>query len=337
MSTTMKIGGISLGENFPIYGQAYEMRRDDEQGTGYKKVVITISGFLNANNTQDVMALYQTLNALVGKNDSTFTYIEGTTTVHNAQKVWIQSYNEPQDTEYAKTAVGDYSIELYYFTDNTSTAPFVCTYGSYTFEKLPKWSRKITQNRESHRADLHGSTAEITLSGVLFADDSSSLYDKVAELEAAFTADSLLSYGIYIQNVRIVDVSINPVVPVNFAPYTITLKYDIGQIVTLRRKLSISRIHQNPVITEEPFCDRRIIELMNRSAQTISYRLYIEAETITLARQLLGTEAISLIEPGGIELPGGVEDWDLDKVSVNVQIEKFYPYPIVLNLSGTGE
>ncbi len=101
--------------------------------------------------------------------------------------------------------------------------------------------------------------------------------------------------------------------------------------------MDVPRVHWNPVITEEPGCNRRNIELMNRSSQTITYNMFVEASTISACRETLAIESAYMIESGGIELPGGSERWDLDAISVGVTIVKFYDTPVIQNLVGTGE
>jgi hypothetical protein len=340
MSIEMTLGGISLGPDFPLFTRAFEFIRNDEQGPSFRRIKMNLAGFLNGDNSERVMQLYQTLEEVVGKNDVRFTYIENTDSVSASgvtvcdERVWVSSYNEPQD-DYGHCAAGDYSIELYYFKENQENLGIECSYNGYGFEDPPKFGRSIEENRETHRARLNGSTAIITLTGFLYADTHPELVAKIEALTNAFTVDATLHYGSISQAVRVTNRNIQENVLARYAYYTLTMKYDIGEIVSLRRKISIPRVHQNPVITEEPFCSRRLIELMNTSSQTITYSLQIEAESIPKARELLASEAVALIEPGGIEMPGGVELWDLDKVSVDLTVIKFYSNYVIGNLSGT--
>jgi hypothetical protein len=75
---------------------------------------------------------------------------------------------------------------------------------------------------------------------------------------------------------------------------------------------------------------------MNVSAQTITYKLRIKAENIATCRSLLAIEAENLIQPGGIEMPGGSEEWDEDDPTVDINIIKWYSEAVIANLPGTG-
>jgi hypothetical protein len=340
----MSLGGVSLGVDFPRFAREFEIIRLDDQGlAAYKKITVTLSGFLNDWNGARVQALYNTLKNAVGYNDTTFTYTatdalneDQVITTYNDQKVWIASYQEPDDAEFGKNATGDYSITFYYFEDATSNTELVCSYGTYTFEKTPKIGRKINPNRGTHRAKLTGSTVEVTLEGVLFASDTASLQAKINAMTVAFSQDANLTYGSYSQPCRVGPVVITPITLINYAPFTITLFYDVGPTIELHRRITISRIHQNPVITEEPFCDRRVIELMNISGQTINYNIKVTSSDLATCRQQLATEVLLLLFPGGVELEGGSEVWDYDEVSVDVNFTKFYTVPVMDNLDGTG-
>jgi hypothetical protein len=345
----MKLGDNDLGPHFPVFGRAFEYLRTEDQGPSFRRVRITLAGFLEGDYSEEVMALYQILKDRVGINDTTFTYIDTSVTasgvtIYDALPVWIGSYNEPIDGEFGKNASGDYSIELYHFEEQDDNLGITVKYGSYTFDCPPSWSRRIRPNRDTPRGPLRGSTASITLSGFLVAETHPELRTKMNALEAAFKVDNTLHYGNFSQACRVVDCSIPRHIPVNFCFFDIELSYDLDQIVTLRRRATISRIHDHPVITEEPFCSRRLVELMNRSGQTISYQLYIEVSPpvstpptgLALARQLLAVEAANWIEPGGIEMPGGTEEWDEDRISVALNVTKFYRTAVIGNLPGTG-
>lgn len=344
---TMQLGGVSIGPLFPLYGKAYEPIRLDDQGASIKKVRVTLSGFIEGDNHGEVMATYQLIKAYAAAGDITFTYYTSSdyAMIHDNQRCWVESYNEPVDGEYGKNAVGDYSITLYWFEDSSEGLPLTCTYvsptatpsGTYTFAKTPKWSRSIKPNRSNHRARRYGSTAEINLEGILYAANHSALKTAIDNLTATFSTDGVLTYGGFSNTVRCMPIEISPVTPHCYAMYKMTFFYDIGSIVSLSCKTSISRIHSHPVITELPFCDSRLIEQMNSSGQTIDYSFSITAESIATARSLLATEVTSrvLVHPDMIEMPGGKETWDEDEIRVDLNFTKFYPTPVVLNLSGT--
>ena len=58
----------------------------------------------------------------------------------------------------------------------------------------------------------------------------------------------------------------------------------------------------------------------------------LQADTLTHARNLLVDELTQFVAAGGIEMPGGVENWNYDTNSVSITIKKFYNTPILNNL-----
>jgi len=330
----MTLGGLNLADNFPVIGQTFEYIRPDVQGPAIKKINITLSGFYEGNSAAGIQATFVTLRNTVGLADlTTLTYIHDSVTLHSNRQVYVSSYNEPEDLEFARNGVGDYSIELYYFENQDDNLPITCTYGTYTFEKTPKWGRRITPIRESHRAPLKGSLATIGLSGFLRATSHAELMTKINDLQAAFQTDQILTYGSFVQAVRAVDVTIEDTVILHYAFFQINLAYDIGAVLLLNRRIRISRVHQNPVITEEPFCNRRLIELMNSSGQTITYSWNATSSaSLAQARTTIQTDAGLTIEAGGIEMPGGEETWNPDTFEASMTVTKFYNTPPIPNL-----
>lgn len=349
MAVTIQLGGVDISADLPLYGQGFQVIRDNDQGEGYIRYGITLAGFLESSEGHEaVRELYDELRTKVdNKNRTTFTYIDGDTEIHNDRLVYVESFTEPTDNEYAKQEIGDYSISLYYFGDAINGAPpasqtpdIACTYGAYNFEKTPSWGRRFDINRPHYRARLNtdtGKTGVITLTGFLFSSSGNSedMQAKIELLQNAFNEDRTLVYGAFNQSCRTGGCEVPSVFPLHYAPYKITLYYDVGQYFNLQTRIRYSRIHYNPVITEEPGCDRRQIELMNRSGQPISYSYYVEAPTISQAQTILAQEALATVIPGGIELPGGEEEQNSDIASISLSFTKFYETPVLLNMANT--
>lgn len=339
MTVIMTLGGVDLGDNFPHYSQTFEPVRVSDQGGSFRKVNISLAGFIQGRNSEEVLEIYEIIATVGALNDTLFTYKDGLHTVHDNKKVYVAGYAEPQDGEHAKYRVGDYSISLYYYEDSVDSIGIECTYGDYTFDKTPKWGRSFTRNRESHRSPepageglIQGSTSTVTLSGIIFRENHADLMAAIDELTEAFSEDRTLTYGVFSQSVHVSGVDIAEDVKSQFAFFSINLTYDIGEIVELRRKISFSRIHNNTVITEQPFCNSRLIQHMNVSGQFVTYRLSLTAENIVTARNLISVEAANLVEPGGIEMQGGEEGWDEDNARVDLTIIKFYNSAILPNI-----
>lgn len=341
MATQMLLGGVSLGPDFPLYSTAYAYTRDGEQGSSFRRVNITLNSFVEGEGCDAVMALYKTLRNKVGMNDTTFTYIQDSVTVHDNKKVWIDSYNEPEDNEYGKAASGDYSITLYYFENNNNDLGIPCSFGSYIFEKPPKWSRDFFTNKSTPYSTYTGlaKIGVITLSGHLFGETHSQLMGKIEQFQNAFTGTpqgvngTLLTYGDFSKFCYVEKGSqINPEVIANFAYYDIKLFYYTGDIIDFSYKVNASRIHLNPVIDEKPFCNTRTIQLMNESGQTVTYTMSCTSKTLEKAKEIINTELMNAVEPGGVEMPGGDQDYDQDNGRVTVKVTKFYNNPVFANL-----
>ena len=335
-STVIQLGGLTVSENFPVYGSSFEFMRMDDQGPAYRKITVTLSGFMYGTDSGAVASLFNTLRALVGKSDTTLTITDNGTAVYANQKVWVASYNEPEDKEYARNRIGDYSITLYYFSDAIEADKAIpCSFNGYTFPKTPKWGRNLKENRDSPTSVKRGATIGIQLSGYIFGDTHATVMAAALAMQDAMRGDAdgkgTLVYGDFSQLVYFVDCDLDPTVVNNVIQYTIKFEYYSSSIIKLSRKVSIPRVHYNPVITEEPFCDRRLVELMNLSSQTITYTFAMQSTTIAGCRALLATEVYNTVEPGGLEMPGGVEEWDLENNSVNLSIVKFYNAPIIAN------
>ena len=58
----------------------------------------------------------------------------------------------------------------------------------------------------------------------------------------------------------------------------------------------------------------------------------MEAEDLVTARNLIAIEAANFVEPGGLEMQGGTEDWDYDNVRIDLSIIKFYNTGILANI-----
>jgi len=336
MATTMTIGGVSLGANFPLVSRSFSTVRNDDQGASFKKVTINLSGFIEGDDHSEVMALYETLRSNVGDNDTTFTYVQDSQTIYSNKKIWINAYEEPEDSEHGKSASGSYSIELYYFEESELNLSILCSYGGYVFSTTPKWSRDFAPTKDSQYSppsiNESATEASITLSGFLFADTHAGLMNKIDLIQVAFTQDRFLSYGVFGAYCITGGCKIQEATMVNYALFEVKLKYYTTQMIRLSRKIRYNRIHNNPIIKDQPYCNTRTIEFMNSSGQTITYSLSVKSTTILKAREILSEELNFLIEPGGIEMPGGDEELDYDDCSVSVSVVKFYNIGIVPNL-----
>lgn len=333
MAVTMTLDGYDLGANFPVYGESIASIKQDEQGVGHKKISITLSGFVEGVGSDQVMSLLRLLDTNVGVNCiAPFTYIDDSVTVHNATDVWVGEINFPEESEYAHNAYGDYSIVLYYFRDATDSTGISCSYGAYSFEKIPQWSREINVARDSHRADIEGSIATIELNGELFASSHSALMAKIEALQDAFQEDRTLTYGDFVQSVKAVSVKIGAGTKINFCDYSITVVYDIGDVISLSCTKEYSRQHSNVRILQRPYCPTNTVEPTSDSGQEIVYNISATGTSLTHARSAIETELALRFSAGGYELEGGKERWNYNEKSISLTVKMYHPIPVLPNL-----
>lgn len=357
-TVTMTLGGVSLGPNFPLFQRTFEVMRPNSQGHSFKRVNLQFDGFFVGDDHKQIIAQYQALAAMLDNNDTTFSYATtspefGTVTLYDEKRVYVDAYSEPSDW---KEYDGTYSFSLYYFEamgNEKSDLGLTASLGSYTFDPLaiPSFARQTSPiiGDYNDRVLPIGQTTPavavtITLNGFLIVpanstDPVTDLYNLMQALESALEASNRImnfNYGPFSATVRVMDFSIQETVPRVEANYSITLQYHTFNVWDLQVSYEISRIHWNPVIKEQPKCNSRSIQLMNRSGQRITYNLSIKADTLSNARSQLATEVAARMIPGGYELEGGTESQNENTNTVSVSISRFYSTPIILNIGGEG-
>lgn len=325
----------SENNDVPKFGREVEYIRLDPQGPSLRRVVITLTGQWLKDDLTEIMDVYDDLCNVLKANNVNFSYDDGSTAHYAAKRMQVERYTEPDEW---KQYDGTFVIVLYYFESHTASLGITVSYGGYTFEHVPTWSRKITPSRKnlyfttSPAGQTLGSVGEIQLRGFLTASAHAALKTKIDALEAALATNATLTYGSFVQDCAVFDRSIVETVPDTQAFFTIDLQYAIGDIINLSVKRRFSRLHRNPVIKEKPLCNSRVIKFMNLSGQVIDYSMSIQAASVTQCRTLLTTEVSNAVFFGGFELEGGFEEWDEDTYTVNVLIKKFYNSFILANM-----
>lgn len=341
MAASMKVSNANGEFDFaangciPVYGRDFEYVRFDPQGPSIKRIKVTLNGIFLGDTLDEIMSQYQELSAILDYNDVQFTYGDGVSAIYSGKQMQIESYSEPQDW---KEYDGEFNLELYYYDAHSDSLPIAASYGSYQFESTPSWGRAVDTNRsnqyflESPSGQAFGKTMKIELKGQLTADNYHDLQAKIDDLYEAFSEDRTLTYGDFVVPVHIGQHSIIEIVPEKLAYFQVALTYQLGDLVSLDIRVRYSRLHRNPVITEMPLCDARIIKLMNLSGQDVDYAISARSTNIPLARSLVSAEVAFLVVPGGIEMPGGSEEWDYTNIGVSVNIKKFHNAYVLSNM-----
>jgi len=338
----------STGYMPPLISQKPEAIRTNEQGSSYQRINVELSGFFEGSEHSVVQQKMALLLDIIQNNELTLYYHDGARVVINNQRVWVASYSDPlQWKEYN----ANYSISLYYFRPSTHNSLIAVTYtpdnaGTYTFDPPPtitdvsKANRKsIRDNKQTFSGQDLGHMVQLTLEGILIADTPEALNTKRAALKAAFAYDGVLNVGdFYTQAVRTIDQNIPNVYPQTFLTYTLTVGFDTSDIIDCNLQMDIGRVHNNPLIKEWPFCPQAPVVIeRSTSPQVINYSLEAKGYNLTTIRSFLAAEAYLIVIPGGTELPGGSESRVLQggDPSISVRFSKFYPTPVISNLSNT--
>lgn len=356
------------GERMPLFSRRVEFTRPTDQGHGGRKIVCTLSGFIEGLYHQKVIEQYKALINVLKANDAKFTYKGDNSSQYDVmvdQRVYIDDYAEPTDW---KSYQGDYNIVFHYFeqpnfTDTDLGIRVIFTPSArekqddeqksdiydnqiptpYTFDPPPLWDFNLHVSRENWRGPrttYYGKTIAneigITLTGRLYADDYAGLKTKIDLLQKVFGGyDGQLSYGSWTNNVRIEDVRIPTVFPRNYCDYQILMRYDTTGVKAFKCRRRLARLHNYPKITELPWCNTVRVQQFAPLGQTVNYYFYIKAVSIAQCYSLLANEAQAYVTPGGIELEGGTCDEDEQEMSLTVSFQKYYREPIKQNTAGT--
>lgn len=366
MSLTSSAGTYNFHDfDLPIISRAVEyVRHRQDMLTDKKRVNVILEGFFTGNTHDEIITKYQNLKAVLDAGDRpTWVYNDGVSEIANGP-VSIRNLNEPGDW---KQYDGSYRINFDYLEraslpafgslDTQFKASFTNSAGTINLHPIPKWQRTITPNKNfttdwtaTPSAAAKGAEVTILLEGTLTdaslnvdgpsaGSPETNIYDVQDNIINILTnkssgATGTLNYGFFSEEVYIDDFKFSEGINIDSFDYTITAKYWTEEIIKMSLQISHSRVHQNPEITERPFCGDRRIKFGNTSGQEVSYSLSLRAESVSTARSLLATEVAVVVVPGGIELPGGTELWDYDNRGVNLTIKKFYDTPILSNLGG---
>lgn len=339
---------VFTAREMPLISRRVNDNRRVENGPNRRTVSVRLSGFFTGAMHSDVVTKYQNLLKVLKSNEVYLTYTDGVTTIYDDKRCFPSGYTEPQDW---KQYSGDYNFNLLLYeqgnNDTTISASYVSTGGTYTFDPIPIWSSSYSPNRNSPYSNrytpnqaLIAREATIELTGFVTVEgpDHVAIAADMQLLRDALKHDGTLNYGSWSDEVRVVNANIPPVFPTDYYEYSITFAYQLeSEIYKFESKRTYPRIHKHPLIKNHPYCFRRTVKEFNTSGQLVQYVLSVWSKDITTCRAKLSSEAANLISPGGIEMPGGSEQWDDQNNSVILTIPKYYDQPVLANLSGTFE
>lgn len=355
-------------ERLPLFSRRVDYMRPTDQGVGGRKLLCTLSGFFEGQQHTDIIQAYQQLLKVIKCNDVKFTY-KGDAGPFNdmiaEKRVYMDDYAEPTDW---KQYQGDYSLAFHYFEEPDATAadlgiivkyqpklhakqqdpskPDIYVTGGdpaeYVFDPVPYWDCRLTTVREDWHGDkvtAYGRSLSnemtVTLTGRLHADSHDNLKKKIDALHKAFEYDGQLTYGGFINSVKVVDINIPTTFPRDYVDYQITLKYNTEGVLKFVSKRRIARLHNFPKITELPWCNTVRVQQFQPLGQQVNYYIQIQATTLAVARSYLVNEASMIVVPGGIELDGGTHEEDDNNNTITLSFSKYYTEPILQNIANT--
>ncbi len=336
-TTIMTIGGFDLGPDYPTIAQVFDNVRPDEQGPGFRRHTLTLSGFIEGCDSSTIFTAYEALKAVLQKNIVEVNITVNGVSLHDSRKMYVQSFTEPDEW---KEYIGEYTIVLYWFaaiTDSNNTTNFgVATFNGYTFQNMPTFGRSISTSRISYadESNKNRKLVTVSISGFVTVNGISAGTASQEAMENTFWTNGgrgVLAYGSFSQTVQITKLQFSPVTPRNQYYFDAEFEYFSGDIINISAKRTSSRIHSNPVIDQRPFCGDTEVQSMGSSGQEVTWDIQVRARTIDLARAQLATEIASRVS-GGIEMPGGSQVDDESNGIASASITRFFVFPVIGNL-----
>lgn len=327
----------------PLIGQRVENHRAGDQGVANRVISFTLSGYFKGNTHHEIVTKYQRLMDFLKCNDVLLTYNDGSGVVLSNQLMYVDGYSEPSDW---RQFSGDYEIQFHYFdtfSPQTNQLGITCSYssnaGSFTFDLPPQCgqSQKPLRQGKSQLYTPSGvrlaNERTITLSGRLVGPNHASVAAKANALLGAFQDTGTLTYGSFINSItQVVSVDIPPIFSRNYVDYTIQLIAWTTNLYEFSSTMNASRIHLNPIVKENFYCDTRSVQTFSPSSQTINYNFKATSDTSDLAMAYLIPEVLNGVIAGGVEMQGGSQNLDRMKNSAEVSINMWYANAVIANV-----
>lgn len=290
-------------------------------GPGNIRRVVTLKGKLFGNNLNEVQTAVWALQAALALEGQTLYYKDGTTVRIN-DTAQVSSIDIPEDWGQFEA---DYTIQFEYIplTDTHYAAASV-SYNGYTFNPIPAMGRELVVNRDdADSITRQGATATVTLTGFIDKGSVSANFTEINALMTALASDGTLTFGSFVQSVRVDKISIPPDIGDRRLTYSVSFKYDAMLPVNGVRKMSSSRSIKNDyrvAIHYIPYQDDAIINQIGRNGSIITAQGYVIADSMVHAQTAANTEVNSLFPFGGIEQARTITEKASDnRIDWNVQ------------------
>ncbi len=298
-------------------------------GNGNIERSITLKGKLIGVDFNSVQTKIWALQAAFAKAGQALYIHDGTSIRINNEIVQPVSVEIPEDWHQYEA---EFTIRLNYFPlTDTHYNPITVSYGSYTFSPIPAMGREYTVNRNSEYASRDSTKVGITLQGFIDKGSVSANFTEWNALVAALASDGLLTYGPFVQSVRVNKASYDPDVTDRRLSYNLGFDYDEGVGVDGVKKMTSTRsiVNQERVaIHHIPFVDDAVIQRIGRAGAQITANGSVVADTIANARTAAAAEIASQFPSasGSVETQRNITE-DIDGKRVEWSVNRFYPIP----------
>jgi len=314
------------------------------QSGGHRRIDVTLSGYFSGLHTV-VLQDYEILAGYLNGQRIKLYYHDGTRVVINDEEIYFDTLGEPEQW---KQRLGDYAFTGYYILKldpsfrGIIAMSFSSPGGSFNFSQLPVLGIQKNRAKDSaHGREILpsgaaiGAAVNLQISGEICESNHADLIAQKALLENAVSQHGTLNYGDLSYACLVHGLTWQPTVPINYWPYTIDLTYFLAGLVSFSAEIGYSRITTDPIVHENSGCPAGpyvIVRYPSGQGQWVDYHFEAEGESIASIRSLMLNEVNALVYPGGVEMKGGRERHNIQSPRVSLDMQYFYPTPVLANL-----
>lgn len=350
---TLKYGDYTFTP-VPQVGVRSNFARSGENQTGpaNRSKVVTLVGRLKGTSLHDIETKIKALEDALKQDRLTLSWHDGTTQRIN-DVASVLSLDIPAEwNEYQ----AKYTVTLQYWPlDEVFKAPATVSYNNFTFCELngnapiPIFGRETTVDYDSADSTTRNcDRITVSLSGFFDEGSISANLTKLAALEAALGSNAVLTYGDFVQTVKVTRWSHSPDLMDRRVGYSISFTYEsnigdngVKKLVSSRR---VSRITQRSAFHYIPFFDYAGTQLIGKGGQQIQATGYVIAESMAEARTAAQAEIEAQFPEAatpedivylygatyhGVELQSSEVTEKEDENRVDWSVTRFYPTPVL--------
>ena len=260
-------------------------------GPATQECVITLSGYLFGATHAEVATAVMALRVAMAQGGKAFYWHDGTTEQINLACQPIAG-DIPEDWWQYEAR---YTITIQYYPGDewNSAHGQAVSYNGYSFDPIPILGRDYSPQRDNARDTRRGSAMQITLQGFIQKGSWAANYTSWNLLQTACATDGTLTYGVFVQAVRVVKLSQPADIGDIRLSFSLVLEYDLdlgaGGIIKMESHRTVIS-EERDAVDHVPFFDDGQVQIVGRSAQRITASGYIIADTMAHAQAAAYTE-----------------------------------------------